>query len=104
MRKKGILQILAGGILAIIAVILTIYGNVPNLPAVQPPPLSAAQPQISQTSLNFTSNAFTQYRQPLQTLQSPNPALGDFTLAAENQFLRLFVQPNSLAIKVQNVQ
>jgi len=58
--------------------------------------------RISDESIVFTSNLFTQYVEPFGEVQSPNPSLTGFTLAAENEFLQLYVAPYSLAIKVVN--
>jgi len=58
--------------------------------------------RISDEPIVFTSNLFTQYVVPFGEVESPNPSLAGFTLAAENEFLQLYVAPYSLAIKVVN--
>jgi len=58
--------------------------------------------RISEEPFVFTSNLFTQYAEPFGEIESPNPSLAGFTLAAENEFLQLYVAEYSLAIKVVN--
>jgi len=58
--------------------------------------------RISDEEIVFTSNLFTQYVEPFGEVASPNPSLAEFSLAAENEFLQLYVAPYSLAIKVVN--
>jgi hypothetical protein len=52
----------------------------------------------------FRSNRFTQADSPGERIpfENPNPDLTGFTLAAQNDTLSLYVEPRTLAIKVQN--
>jgi len=49
----------------------------------------------------FQSNRFTQMETEVVSFDNPNPSLAGFTLSAENEYLRLYVYPHTLAIKVQ---
>jgi len=58
--------------------------------------------RISDDPIIFHSNLFTQYTEPFGSVESPNPSLDGMVMAAENEFLQLYVTPYSLAIKVVN--
>ena len=58
--------------------------------------------RISDDPMIFLSNLFTQYAQPFGSVESPNPSLDGMVLAAENEYLQLYVAEYSLAIKVVN--
>ena len=58
--------------------------------------------QAQQSNTKFESNLFTQMEDDSITFLNQNSSLEGFDLVAENNYLELFVNPNSLAIKILN--
>jgi len=58
---------------------------------------------VPRNPIIFRSNMFTQPEADESVFSSPNPSLAGFVLAAENNFLQLFVNEKTLAIKVRNL-
>ena len=58
--------------------------------------------QAQQNNTKFESNLFTQIENDSIAFPNPNASLEGFEKVAENDYLELFVDPNSLAIKILN--